>query len=125
MVGGGCHSLILFPRIPTLENPPMERPSMTSEFWVIGVDGGGTKTTAVLADASGTERARRMTGASNPNVVGIETAVQHIAEAIIGCCTDAGISPASLSAVVCGLAGGSSEKNRNGIRTHILANFGG
>ncbi len=98
---------------------------MTSEFWVIGVDGGGTKTTAVLADTSGTERARRTTGASNPNVVGIETAALHIAEAVSGCCNDAGVSPASLSAVVCGLAGGSNQKNRHGVRSHLYTRFGG
>ncbi len=97
---------------------------MTSEFWVIGVDGGGTKTTAVLADASGTEHARRVAGASNPNVVGIETAAQHLVEAISGCCTDAAVAPETLAAAVLGLAGGSNERNRNGIRTHLHARFG-
>ncbi|WP_130858933.1 N-acetylglucosamine kinase [Gracilibacillus phocaeensis] len=37
--------------------------------YVIGIDGGGTKTIAVLADKEGTEVARAVAGASNPNIV--------------------------------------------------------
>ncbi|GAB2569274.1 BadF/BadG/BcrA/BcrD ATPase family protein [Gracilibacillus alcaliphilus] len=37
--------------------------------YVIGIDGGGTKTVAVLADSRGQEVARAVGGASNPNIV--------------------------------------------------------
>ena len=38
----------------------------------IGIDGGGTKTAAMLFDESGCVKARRMEGPCNPNVLGFE-----------------------------------------------------
>lgn len=38
--------------------------------WVIGLDGGGTKTDGVLVGRDGRVLARRTVGASNPNVWG-------------------------------------------------------
>ena len=49
----------------------------------LGIDGGGSKTLAVIVDATGHERGRGVAGSSNHEVVGIEqavTAIHHAAE---------------------------------------------
>ena len=50
--------------------------------YVIGVDGGGTKTVAALADLNGKILAKGKSGSSNPRNVGINLAVFNIVEAI-------------------------------------------
>jgi N-acetylglucosamine kinase-like BadF-type ATPase len=50
--------------------------------FAVGVDGGGSKTLAVVVDAQGNERGRGMAGSSNHTGVGIEQAVSHIHTAI-------------------------------------------
>lgn len=50
--------------------------------YVIGVDGGGTKTLAVLADLNGKVIKRGLAGSSNPRNVGINAATANIAQAI-------------------------------------------
>lgn len=51
-------------------------------LFVIGVDGGGTKTIAALANLNGKILIKRKTGPSSPRNVGIKRAVLNIAEAI-------------------------------------------
>ena len=48
----------------------------------LGVDGGGSKTLAVLVDARGIERGRGLAGSSNHRVVGMEGAVASILAAV-------------------------------------------
>lgn len=50
--------------------------------YVIGVDGGGAKTVAVLADLRGRILKMAKTGSSNPRNVGVKTAAENIAKAI-------------------------------------------
>ena len=50
--------------------------------YVIGVDGGGTKTAVALADMDGKVIVRAVTGISNPRNVGIEAAAKNIAAGI-------------------------------------------
>ena len=52
--------------------------------FVIGVDGGGTKTAVVLADMSGKIIKRVVVGSSNPRNIGIEIAVKNIAAGVYG-----------------------------------------
>ena len=60
--------------------------------FAVGVDGGGSKTLAVVVDTRGNERGRSIAGSSNHTGVGIEQAVQHIYSAVeeaarlAGCC---------------------------------------
>lgn len=72
---------------------------------LFGADGGGTKTLGVLAAADGCELARSQVGATNPNVIGVETAATHLADLLISCCDLAGQAPVSVGAGVFGLAG--------------------
>lgn len=52
--------------------------------YVIGVDGGGTKTIAALADLEGRVLTIAKSGSSNPRNVGIKRAAENIAKAIRG-----------------------------------------
>jgi N-acetylglucosamine kinase-like BadF-type ATPase len=72
---------------------------------LLGADGGGTKTLGILAGGDGRELARCQVGASNPNVVGVETAAAHLADLLTSCCDRAGREPADVGAAVFGLAG--------------------
>jgi N-acetylglucosamine kinase-like BadF-type ATPase len=53
-----------------------------NKIYVIGVDGGGTKTEAALADSEGKILKLVKTGPSNPRNVGIEQCIFNISEAI-------------------------------------------
>ena len=57
---------------------------MTLPDLLIGVDGGGTKTQAVVADLQGAVLARGLGGPSNPKRVGFEKACEAIAAAVDG-----------------------------------------
>ncbi len=51
--------------------------------YVIGIDGGGTKTIAALADFGGKILVKSKSGPSNPRNIGIKRAILNITEAII------------------------------------------
>lgn len=59
------------------EPPPGRAPRL-----VVGVDGGASKTEAVVLDEAGRELGRGRGGAANLHAVGIEAASRHVAEAI-------------------------------------------
>ncbi|MBQ6704412.1 MAG: hypothetical protein IJN19_00180 [Opitutales bacterium] len=63
-----------------------------SKFFV-GVDGGGTKTRALIVSADGTRRGSALAGASNPNSVGAEAALANLRRALIDAAESAGIEP--------------------------------
>lgn len=52
--------------------------------YFLGIDGGGTKTEAILCDASGRILWRRLSGATNANDVGLPTASSRLCELIRG-----------------------------------------
>lgn len=76
-----------------------------SKALFIGVDGGGTKTHAVVTDSSGEILGEGTDGASNPLRVGVENAVSNIFGAIDRACDDAARRRADIAAIQCGLAG--------------------
>jgi glucosamine kinase len=90
-------------------------------IYVIGADGGGTKTLGVLADGQGKEIARHQVGAGNPNVIGIDAAATHLLDVVVGCCEKGNIPVRQVGAVVFGLAGAGSATVRdrlaNAVRT--------
>ena len=50
--------------------------------YTVGVDGGGTKTLAIIVDVRGNERGRGIAGSANHESVGIEKAISHIRSAV-------------------------------------------
>src|SRR5215510_14601839 len=57
----------------------------------LGIDGGGTKTHAVITDSSFRVLGEGFSGAGNPLRVGLEEAVLHVEEAVSGACEQVGI----------------------------------
>jgi N-acetylglucosamine kinase-like BadF-type ATPase len=71
----------------------------------LGVDGGGTRSTGLIADLSGNILSTHEVGATNPNVVGFETSARHLHQLITKCCEDVRCDPQDLRSIVLGLAG--------------------
>jgi N-acetylglucosamine kinase-like BadF-type ATPase len=72
---------------------------------VLGVDGGGSKTHALVADPQGEVLGFATAGRSNWEDIGLEAAGAALAEAVGGALDAAGVTPAELAASAFGLAG--------------------
>ena len=73
--------------------------------YVIGLDGGGTKTSIQLADLSGTVITETQGGPSNFQIIGIEEASRNILDLAETCCHSVGCSYSQIGSVVAGLTG--------------------
>jgi glucosamine kinase len=92
---------------------------MQKSGFVIGVDGGGTKTVGRLADLQGTDVASHAVGPTNPNLTGVEESARTLCNLIRHLCAKASCRPGDLKGIVLGLAGASAEKLQQEIREHI------
>jgi N-acetylglucosamine kinase-like BadF-type ATPase len=72
---------------------------------VLGIDGGGTKTHAVIADSDGTVRGFATSGPANWEVVGLRGAGESLREAVGRALQAAGAEVPDLAAAALGLAG--------------------
>ncbi|MGH3074425.1 MAG: BadF/BadG/BcrA/BcrD ATPase family protein, partial [Gaiellales bacterium] len=72
---------------------------------VLGIDGGGTKTHAVIADAEGAVRGFATSGPANWEVVGLRGAGESLREATRRALQAAGAEAGDLRAAALGLAG--------------------
>lgn len=79
--------------------------------YIIGVDGGGSKTDFLLCDRKLTELGRRFAGRSNPNDIGAEAAVTLIKENILALLAENGVACDEVEAAFAGIAGASSADN--------------
>src|SRR2546421_13029676 len=73
--------------------------------YVLGFDGGGTKTECVLMDAAGKILARSFSGPSNPWRVGVESATREIEKAADLSFEEARVARNVIVALGAGLAG--------------------
>lgn len=87
---------------------------------VVGVDGGGTKTHAVLLDADFTVLAEGHAGPSNPLRVGVVNAAAAIRQAIDQACEVAQIRRTDLIAAEIGLAGARRKELSARVREALL-----
>jgi N-acetylglucosamine kinase-like BadF-type ATPase len=85
---------------------------MPAKGYVLGIDGGGTKTLGLVADLKGRVVSSTAGGTSNPQVIGFQGASQVILEVIQKCCHRARCRSRDLKAVVVGLAGAGRESDR-------------
>src|SRR5437660_4473470 len=76
-----------------------------SRNFVVGVDGGGTATRAIILDARLRTIAEGRAGPSNPLRVGIANAASAVREAIDNACGEASIHRHDIHAAAVGLAG--------------------
>jgi N-acetylglucosamine kinase-like BadF-type ATPase len=80
--------------------------------WLIGIDGGGTKTVACAADLSGRLLGRVEKGAANYHVVGLPAFAALVAGLVADLAAAAGRDPADLALVSLGLAGADRDRDR-------------
>lgn len=90
---------------------------------VVGVDGGGSKTHAVVVDADGRIIGEGTSGPSNPLRVGIARAAAAVREAIDKACEAADLRSEGILAAEIGLAGARRTELRERIR-EALSNLG-
>ncbi len=84
---------------------PPQSPPTGEHALTLGVDGGGTRTRAVILDGSRRVRGEGTAGPSNPLRVGIATAAANIRRAIDQACDEAGAERGEIMAAQIGLAG--------------------
>ncbi len=82
-----------------------KHPERTAQIYFLGVDGGGTKTSATIIDKDLCVVAEGNSGASNPVRVGIENSVSNIISAVTQACDDLGQQPQGIAAATLGIAG--------------------
>jgi N-acetylglucosamine kinase-like BadF-type ATPase len=90
---------------------------------VVGVDGGGSKTDAVIVDADGRTLGEGTSGPSNPLRVGIVRAAAAVREAIDKACEAAQVRREDILAAEVGLAGARRTELRERVR-EALSNLG-
>ncbi len=83
---------------------------MSAMHFLLGIDGGGTKTAAALSDGQ-TVLATHTAGGCNLNVVSADTARSSLSEAVHGVLSSAGVPAASVTGVCAGVAGAASPEN--------------
>jgi N-acetylglucosamine kinase len=92
--------------------------------FVLGFDGGGTKTDCVLMDESGEVLARSQAGPSNPLRVGFGAAISSIREAARQAIAQAALPVDSQAAAICaGLAGAGPAESAEKIRALLAGEF--
>lgn len=88
---------------------------------VLGIDGGGTKTQAVITDGRDRVLGEGLAGASNPLRVGVSSAAAAVREAFDRALTQASLRRADVAAAVVGLAGVRREDLRERMREALLS----
>ncbi len=73
--------------------------------YYIGVDGGASKTAALVIDETGQPLGRGLAGGSNHLRVGIEAATRHIERAVNIALVEAGVAIRNVEYAYCGIAG--------------------
>lgn len=96
---------------------------MADRTYLIAVDGGGTKTEAVLFRPDGHVVSQTTLPASNPNTVGRDEAAAVLCDAIGDLLRPLGITDESVAAVFAGIAGCSDEGNRQALLDALGARF--
>ena len=86
---------------------------VTSHKWILGVDGGGTKTTAILVGEDGTFGAQESAGGASLTTVGIDAAAKIVFDLARKCCSVVSCSAEQLHAVGVGLAGAGRAVDRD------------
>jgi len=91
--------------------------------YVLGMDGGGTKTECVLMDEAGLVRAEGKSGPSNPMRVGFGGALAAVCEAGRAAMHNAELSPSDISVVCAGLAGAAQPESQRKMKKLLSEEF--
>jgi len=90
---------------------------MAKQQYVIGIDGGGTKTAASLADLHGNVLAEEVGAASNFQIIGVEQAAAALYAVADACCQKAGLSLGQVKTLVAGLTGAGRAADQQRMQT--------
>lgn len=104
-------------------NKKISRSKENIQSIFIGVDGGGTKTHAILLDENRRILSEGFSGASNPLRVGIETALANVFTSIEKACDAANRSRSDIASIVGGLAGVRRADLRRSIKRRISEQY--
>lgn len=80
--------------------------------YVIGIDGGGTKTETVLCDSQGGILGYRLAGSSNHQIVGLDRAIETIRVSVQAVLEMANVGMEQIAHVYIGIAGADSEADK-------------
>lgn len=105
--------------MPRPEPAPSPRKNLTPRALTLGVDGGGTKTHAVVSDEKGRVVGEGLAGPSNPLRVGVSQAAASVREAFNRALSEAGARRSEVSAAQVGLAGVRREDLRQRMREEL------
>ena len=93
--------------------------------FVLGFDGGGTKTECVLMDEAGLVRAEARGGPSNPMRVGFGGALAAVCEAGRAAMQNAKLSPGDIGGICAGLAGAAQPESQRKMKKLLAEEFPG
>jgi N-acetylglucosamine kinase-like BadF-type ATPase len=91
--------------------------------YLLGADGGGTKTAFLITDLEGNTLFELKKDRSNPNDIGIENTVDLVVDGFTSLCTQAGIEKSDVAAVFAGMAGVTANGYKDIIRTAVQKEF--
>ncbi len=86
-------------------SPPVDKIEAARARYFLGIDGGGTKTQAVVIDSEGRVIGEGLSGAANPLRVGLEEAISNVGQAVSDACARAGIELADIQSACAAIAG--------------------
>lgn len=98
----------------------MEQIVSNNGKYVIGIDGGATKTTAVLADLKSNILSEKTSGPANFLIIGTDKVAKTISDLILDLCNDAEINIQNIEAVCMGLTGAGREDDAKKIKDAVL-----
>jgi glucosamine kinase len=93
--------------------------------YVLGFDGGGTKTECFVIDEHGNVLGRAQSGPSNPGRVGLGRAVDSITQSAIAAMTQARVERSAIAAICAGLSGAGDPKAAESISSSLAEQFPG
>ena len=94
---------------------------MAKRQFVVGMDGGATKTAAMLSDLAGQVLVEETGGPSNPQVVGAEKSANVIVDLLEKLCAKAKCGTNEVLFTVAGLAGAGREGDKDRVRLAAVA----
>jgi len=92
---------------------------MAKKQFVIGIDGGATKTAAMLSDLNGNVLVEETGGPSNPQIVGFDRVGELLVGLAAELCDRAGCKTTDVISLVAGLAGAGREGDKDQVKTAI------
>lgn len=98
----------------------MEQNVTNNSKYVIGIDGGATKTTAVLADLNRNILAEKASGPANFLIIGTDKVAKTISDLILDLCNEAEVNINNIEAICMGLTGAGREDDAQKIKNAVL-----